>query len=582
MISEDSVTDIHRRWYFTLLNPSSYKTSAIIAIISSLAIVGINHESYSVTELFLHLILSVVIICAGFFLDLFLLRGTPTNKISKVIHVAAFSNSLWLVTILLGLLANVIFNKNSTIISYCLGGLFIASGLRYGIFTSVFGARMLKSILISFVIPVILFSNLLPYSATSIPQDYLAVLVLGSIIYIVGVVWSILADRAGYPHLKSTFRILQAFLSAWTENKQEKMEDIFDSRSKTDKIKTMVIKFERDQDKSIFVVLPDVHPGPFNPIGGSDLPHKMFKFFENNAIVLHSVSDHSKNLPTNGEVNKYLESLKNSVLKNTGKECSLPLQTKSNDFTLTCINFKTIVIMIVSKDGGMEDLPYSIRERIERYATEVGYSSIMVVDAHNGLGKKIASEEEEVICNLALRSLNKLKEHQYHSYKVGYANSMNSSIKFIELGGAGIGVINFQIDNQNYLIGWADSNNLVNGLREKILDELNKQGLNMLEVCSSDTHSSSGKRTRQGYYALGNVTTDKDIVCAFKEISQKALFNTTSTSSSSSYLEGYSEIKLMGSDQFDNYAKALNKSMNITKASLGITVALFIMMLYIS
>jgi putative membrane protein len=230
----------------------------------------------------------------------------------------------------------------------------------------------------------------------------------------------------------------------------------------------------------------------------------------------------------------------------------------------------------------MEDLPYSIREKIERYATEVGYSGIMVVDAHNGLGKKISSEEEEVICNLALTSLKKLKAQQYHSYNLGYANSMISSAKFIELGGAGIGVINFQIDNHNYLIGWSDSNNLVNGLREKILDELNNQGLNMLEVCSSDTHSSSGKRTRQGYYALGNVTTDKDIICAFKEISQKAISNTTSTSSSSSYLEGFSEIRLMGSDQFDNYAKALNKSMNITKASLGITLALFVMMLYIS
>jgi putative membrane protein len=104
----------------------------------------------------------------------------------------------------------------------------------------------------------------------------------------------------------------------------------------------------------------------------------------------------------------------------------------------------------------------------------------------------------------------------------------------------------------------------------------------MLEVCSSDTHSSSGKRTRQGYYALGNVTTDKDIVCAFEEISQRALSNTKSTSASSSYFEGYSDLKLMGSDQFDNYAKALNKSMTITKVSLGITVALFVIMLYIS
>jgi putative membrane protein len=582
LISEDSVTDIHRRWYFTLLNPSSYKTSAIISIISSLAIICINHASSSLTELLIHLILNVVIISVGFGLDLFLLSGTPTNKISKVIHVAAFSNSLWLVTILLGVLANIIFYKNTSFLSYSIGGLFIASGLRYGIFTSVFGAKIPRSILISFVMPIILFSNLLPHTHTFILQNYPDVLVMGSAIYIVGVIWSILADRAGYPHLKSTFSILQAFLSAWTESKQEKLENIFDSRSKTDKIKTMVVKFDSDKDKSVFVILPDVHPGPFNPIGGSDLPHKIFRFFRNNAIVLHSVSDHSKNLPTSREVDKYLESLKNTAFKNTANECSLPLQIKSNDFILTCVNFKSIVIMIISKDTGMEDLPYSIRERIEVCASELGYSGIMVIDAHNGLGKRILSRDEEIICNLALEALTKLKESQYRSFKVGYANSLNSSIKFIELGGAGIGVINFQIDNHDYLIGWSDSNNLVNGLREKILNELNKQGLNMLEVCSSDTHSSSGKRTRQGYYALGNVTADKDIVCAFKEISQSALSNTKSTSAGSSYFEGYSELKLMGSDQFDNYAKALNKSMTITKVSLGITVALFVIMLYVS
>gem|GEM_PF-5838475 len=55
MISEDSVTDIHRRWYFTLLNPSSYKTSATISIIASLGIIGLNHSSYAhLTELLIH------------------------------------------------------------------------------------------------------------------------------------------------------------------------------------------------------------------------------------------------------------------------------------------------------------------------------------------------------------------------------------------------------------------------------------------------------------------------------------------------------------------------------------------------
>jgi putative membrane protein len=159
LISEDSVTDIHRRWYFTLINPSSYRTSAVIAIIAALGIVIINHNSYSNIELITHLVLAIGITIAGFFLDLSLLRGTPTNKITKVIHVAAFSSSLWLVTILLGILANSIFAKDSDIITYSLGGMFIASSLRYGIFVSVFGSRIIRSMLIAFVLPAIFFAN---------------------------------------------------------------------------------------------------------------------------------------------------------------------------------------------------------------------------------------------------------------------------------------------------------------------------------------------------------------------------------------------------------------------------------------
>src|SRR3712207_8286043 len=33
----------------------------------------------------------------------------------------------------------------------------------------------------------------------------------------------------------------------------------------------------------------------------------------------------------------------------------------------------------------------------------------------------------------------------------------------------------------------------------------------MLEICSSDTHSTSGKRTREGYFALGTTTNPDEI-----------------------------------------------------------------------
>jgi putative membrane protein len=236
--------------------------------------------------------------------------------------------------------------------------------------------------------------------------------------------------------------------------------------------------------------------------------------------------------------------------------------------------------MIISKDGGMEDLPYTIREKIEQFAKDLEYSDIMVVDAHNALGNKISEEEEAVLTELALSSLKKLKRQEHYSYKVGYSNSLTSRFKIIELGGAGIGVLNIHINNQDYLIGWSDSNNLVNGLRIQILGELKEAGINMLEICSSDTHSSSGKRTRQGYYALGNVTNGKDIVGAFIDISQNAISNTSP--SSFSYMDTNSQVKLMGRDQFDNYASALNKSLNITKVSLAITVIFYVAMLIVS
>jgi len=580
LISEDSVTDIHRRWYFTLINPSSYRTSAIIALLAAIGIVAINHYSYTNVELIIHFVLAIGITIVGFFLDLFLLRGTPTNKISKVIHVGAFSSSLWLVTILLGMLANSIFAKNSDIITYSLGGMFIASSLRYGIFISVFGSRMIRSIFISFVLPVIFFANTLPFSFSFNLEYHLNVLFVGSSIFAIGILWSVLADRAGYPYLKSTFSVLQAFLSAWTENKQEKMEDIFGSRSKEDSVRTRLLKFEREADKQVFVVLPDIHPGPFNPIGGSNLPQKLFNFFEDNALVLHSISDHSKNLPTTIEVNRYLDSLKKSEIKNRGTECTLPVQMQSNDFSLTCIDFKSSVLMIISKDGGMEDLPYTILEKIEQFAKDLGYSDIMVADAHNALGNKISGEDESILTELALKGLEKLKTEKYYPYKVGYSNSLKSEFKFIELGGAGIGVLDIHISNQDYLIGWSDSNNLVNGLRLQILREMKEAGINMLDICSSDTHSSSGKRTRQGYYALGNVTNTKDIVRAFIDISQNAISKISP--SSFSYFDTYSQVKLMGRDQFDNYASALNKSMNITKVSLAITVIFYVTMLIIS
>ena len=144
----DSVSSIHKRWFFTLINPSSYKTSLIVYELTSAIIVCIyqllTHDNGLAFGIDIAIAISVV--STGIFLDYVLLRGTPVNKISKVIHVSAFANLLWVMTIILGMVTNLILAKTTDISAYIIAGMFMAIGLRYGIFVSVFGAGTLRSI----------------------------------------------------------------------------------------------------------------------------------------------------------------------------------------------------------------------------------------------------------------------------------------------------------------------------------------------------------------------------------------------------------------------------------------------------
>src|ERR671933_3060847 len=111
----DSVSNIHKRWTFTRLNPSSYKISYLVYLSSGAAIIAVQNR-YDVVgnqaNFLLSLLLGMILLTAANFLDFFALSGSPLNKISKVLHVSAFANVLWLLTISAGIASEVLFSKN--------------------------------------------------------------------------------------------------------------------------------------------------------------------------------------------------------------------------------------------------------------------------------------------------------------------------------------------------------------------------------------------------------------------------------------------------------------------------------------
>jgi putative membrane protein len=597
----DSVTNIHKRWTITRINPSSYKISISISLASAALIVtlfflyGPNWERGNYP---LSLFNSVSAIFALGFLDYFTLRGTPTNKISKIFHVAAFGNLLWSVVLLTGITIDSLFGRYSNTNIYLLEGMLIVTGFRITIFRSVFGAGLLRAVVVSFLQPIlfmiILFS---PWQFYNSLFQHSTSLLIGSFFVIWAIIWSIIADRAGRPRVLSTFNLLQAFLSAWTEQKGDKLEEIVESKARNNYVTSNVMKFVPNDvnQKEISVVVPGVHPGPFKPVGGSNLPYELFRIFAGRALVVHSASDHSFNIPSKNELIKYLHSFTTPQLSKTGSTCTEPVQIKRGDFVATSIAFGSISLVILSTASrGMEDVPVEVSLNLQNYASSLGYSKTLVVDSHNAMGDPLSRDDQQDLILCAREALDETNVSGQYPFGVGFATFSGHSSKnesdLVEdtnkiqeredMGQGGLAVIAFEVMNKKYAIGWADSNNLESQVRNAVLSDLDFHGFNMIEICTSDTHATSGKRTRHGYYSLGSVTDIKEITEQFRQLVAISFSDIKVSSFSLLFVE--SNIKVMGKGQFDDYSKALDRSMNLTKIFLAISAAAALSMLIVT
>lgn len=598
---EDSVANIHKRWSITRLNPSSYKVSVSISIASAALIVTLYFLYDSAVDqddyLYVSLFYSISAALGSSFLDYFFLRGTPTNKISKVFHVSAFANLLWSAVIGTGLAIDSLSGSHGTLTIYLLEGMLIATAFRLAIFTSVFGAGLIRALGISFVEPIIFTLVLLtPGHFFDSVNQHPASLVFGSFFVLWAVLWSILADKAGRPYVLSTFNLLQAFLTAWTEQKGDKMEKIVESRAKCNHIKSDVLRFvsSAPNQRDISVVIPGVHPGPFKPVGGSNLPYELFKFFGRSAIIVHGASDHSLNIPSKNELEKYLLSFTAAKVTDTAATCTEVVQIKKTRFVVTGIAFgEVVLIMLSTSSGGMEDVPAEVSSKIQDHAHYLRFSKALVVDCHNAMGGPLSAEEQHNLSLCAREALDRIKGSQQHRFSVGYSASLchkknngdlietkNQIESREDMGQGGLAVLAIKVNQQTYAIGWADSNNIENHVRDYVLTQLYSRGLNMVEICTSDTHYTSGKRTKQGYYPLGSMTDVNEILAQFEELTSNSFDDPKECSFS--HLSVDSEIKVMGKGQFDDYSRALDKSMNLTKIFLAISGSVAFSMLLIS
>lgn len=573
--SSDYVSRIHKRYSLTLINPSSFYHSLIASVIIVLLLVITTNFQYLQDYNILFGLFGVIaVLLSTQYIDSRLIKH---QEYSKAIHMSLFGNAIWLLVILVGLLSVTIFSKPETSLFYITEGMFLFASFRIGLLTTTLGTSLRKAWLICFIQPLAMFLVLIPQNMWVSTLADPETLVYGFTFLIIASAWSVLTDKAGRPGVKSTHKVIQAYLASIGGKNLSEVETMIAESSKPSNVSTSQIRFSSyDKETDFRLILPDIHPGPYHPVGGSNIPYLIYKKMNSSAMVLHSVSDHSLNLPSQQEVDNYLMSLVDSTVFQEGVSCAEPVVVQINKARATGMLFGKISLLFLSlSPHGMEDLPSYIKKEIEQFSKNRKFERVMVVDCHNAMGKEISKIDSEDMIKAAKSCLDSLIAKKHYQFVFGYANSDEMNLSTPDLGLGGLGVLCLKINEKKYFLAWADANNLENGVREHVVNHFSKNGYTLLEICTSDTHYTQTKvRTRMGYYQFGVLTKIQKIADWYLKLAKIAENNMTPAKFE--ILEKESNVRIMGPTIIQNYSTALDKSMKISKGFMIGSFILFI------
>ena len=572
--SSDDVSRIHNRYSLTLLTPSSYRQSLVMSLIIATLLVVTTVFAYLQSDDFLLRLGAVIgVLLVTQAIDS---RFIKNKEYSKSLHMSFFGIAIWLLIAVVGLVAFYILSKEDLSLFFIAEGMFLFASFRIGLFTTVLGAKVRKALLLCFIQPVAIFLVLIPQDMWISTLLDPMVLGYGIVFLSVASVWAVLTDKAGRPNVKSTHKLVQAYLSSQQKDYSE-IENIIEEQSNPSQVSTSQIRLRtQDDDSDLRLVLPEIHPGPYHPIGGSNIPYLIYKNLDSSAMVMHSVSDHALNLPSKQQVDNYLKSLADVTVSKEGLTCTEPVTVQVNKSRAVGLLFgKNALLFLSLSPHGMEDLPSYIKNEIEQFSKNRNFEKVMVVDCHNAMGKEISKIDSEDMIKAAKSCLETLITKPSLPLEFGYANSNEMHLNTPDLGLGGIGILCLKINGRKFFLGWADANNMENELREKIVDYFSKNGYYLLELCTSDTHFAYTKvRTKQGYYHFGSVATSLDISKWYLEIAKKA--EEKIKPAKFEIIENKTQVKIMGPKIFEDYSKAMDKSLKLSKGFMIGCVAFFL------
>jgi putative membrane protein len=371
-----------------------------------------------------------------------------------------------------------------------------------------------------------------------------------------------------------SFSILKAFLANWSEDLNEPLEQFFERFGVKRDIKVSTLAFRAHGKIKALMVIPAFHPGPFKNVGSSNLPYTIQASLENRlphcvVAVPHGLSGHDLDLASQAQNQLVLNNVENMMdFSGFGSVASPSVRVKRNGASVTCQVFNNCALVTLTlAPETMEDLPPDLDSFIVSESQKHGLSTAICVDAHNSIqGPFNVNAAINPLKEAVAMCLEKLVNHESESFEVGAAKVVPKEFGLREgMGPSGIVVTAIKTGNQTTAYVTIDGNNMISGLREKILSALSEVGVDDGEVFTTDTHAVNAVvLTARGYHPIGEAMDQETLIKYIKQAATNALANLESAEASWR-TENVSGVRVIGEKQVEAMCMLADKTIQRAK-----------------
>jgi putative membrane protein len=521
--------------------PSYKKVILFLAVICTSVGLAFTSALFSVLEgLVLGLFLGISLFSINFIVDFFttfrLLRREPIYDVRRTVAFSLYCWVLWFlfivggafVTIFVGVawLVRLLFLGFSAVLIL---RLIVLNSTSFVSYKRLFAASVFQpfSCIIPFLFiltkagyPFNIYYTLLFFVSSlivSIASSFLFIFALNDI----G------KQMLGFPSIS----IFKAFLLNWIADLNAPFEEFLERLGEKHTVEVFLIKFSSSKPKA-FIVTPSIHPGPFKNIGSSLRPTELNTALEKklncSVCVPHGLFGHEFDLASQIQNQKVIDKIVEHADFEGQEAKATPFIKVSNGFATVCCQifgnctFLSFTLAPKTTEDFPPELGMFIRQEAERY----GLNCCVIVNAHNSIDGIVNMQEAlDALKEAAAACLQKTVSQERLPFDVGAATVIPGEFGLKDgMGPGGITVVAVKVGAQKTAYVVVDGNNMVAGLREKIISTLHSVGIHDGEVFTTDTHSVNAVvLNKRGYHPVGEVIDHETLIGYAKKAAITAL-----------------------------------------------------------